>query len=270
MKLPDFQNHDGLNELRSRMGAPFRTFKSNLNIPLDVVIDGFDSIVIASDGTLEYKNEKVILHIRDIRGTRDNLPKYHVVECSTLKRMQREGRYNRYIVTRRTDGEFILNSPAGNLDLPEPKTYRLDICTNCRWNELRYDCEPDEFPLASWFEAVGDSYEPPPIDDLYSSQISPETAPPSNYPPGWSLLSLECRKRAQWKCDECNMDLKLQPRFLHAHHKRGTQYNSPEDLRALCIGCHAEQDRHDQVKNFRDYLEFMDKYGHVWKQRVEK
>ena len=267
MNLPDFRNHDGLNELRSRMGAPFRTFKSNLNIPLDVVIDGFDSIVIASDGTLEYKNEKVILYIRDPKG---DLPKYHVVECRTLKRMQREGRYSRYVVTRRTDGKFILNFPPGNLDLREPETYRLDICTNCRWHELRYNCEPGAFPLASWFEAVGDSYEPPPTDSLYGPRISPETAPPSNYPPNWKLLSLECRKRAQWKCDECNIDLKLQRRFLHAHHKWGTQYNGLRDLRALCIGCHAEQRMHGRMKNLPDYLEFMDKYGHVWKRRIEK
>ena len=33
-----------------------------------------------------------------------HLPKYHVVDCRTLKAMRRAGRYKRYVV-----GEFILN-----------------------------------------------------------------------------------------------------------------------------------------------------------------
>ena len=267
MNLPDFRNHDGLNELRSQMGAPFRPFEPDIQISPDVIIDGFDSIVIASDGTLEYKNEKIILYIRDPKGSE---PRYHIVNCRTLRTMRSAGRYTRYVVTRRTDGRFILNYPPGNLDLDKPETYPLDICTNCRWHELKYNCASYAFPLSSWFEAVGNNYEPPPRDNLYGPQVSPETAPPSNYPPNWKLLSLECRKSAQWKCNECGIDLKLQRRFLHAHHKFGIRHSRPTDLRALCIGCHAEQLIHGRMKSLPDYLEFMDKYGPIWKQLTGK
>ena len=65
------------------------------------------------------------------------------------------------------------------------------------------------------------------------------------------------------------MDLKLDRKFLHAHHLRGTRYNQSEDLRALCIGCHAEQPRH-QMKGLPYYLEFIKKYGHIWKQLTNK
>ena len=219
-------------------------------------------------GTLEYQGQKVILYIRDVRGS---LPKYHVVDCQTLKGMRSAGRYKRYIVTRRIDGEFILNF-ADNLLRDDPETYRLDICKNCLWQELnlKYVYAPDAFPLADWFDAIDPSYEPPPRDSVYGPRTTPVTDPVSNYPPDWNLRSLQCRERARWKCEECSTDLGPHRKFLHAHHLRGTGYNQPEDLRALCVGCHAEQLRHGKMKNLPDYLEFMELYGRVWKQLTRK
>ena len=89
----------------------------------------------------------------------------------------------------------------------------------------------------------------------------------SNPPRDWNLLSLRCRERVGWKCEECQIDLKFQSqrRYLHVHHLKGIQYNRPEDLRALCIGCHAEQPRHVRMKELPDYLKFMELYGETWK-----
>jgi len=86
----------------------------------------------------------------------------------------------------------------------------------------------------------------------------------------WRLLSQQCRDRAQWKCEECSINLEKDPIFLHAHHMRGKQHNKPEDLKALCFGCHAGQARHNDMKNLPGYQEFMKKYGHVWKQNNRK
>ena len=263
MTLPkDFPNLDHLLE---RMGVPFQAFvppeiKKALVGPGITVTP--DEVVAAPNGTLEYQGQKVILYIRDVRGS---LPKYHVVDCRTLKDMRSAGKYKRYVVTRRTDGEFILNF-ADNLSRANPETHRLDICKNCLWHELNLKnvYAPDKFPLEAWFNAIDPGYQPPPIDQLYGPRITPVTRPVSNYPPDWNLRSLQCREKAKWKCEECGMDLKLERKFLHAHHLRGSRYNQPEDLKALCIGCHAEQPNH-QMKHLPDYLEFMNKYGRVWK-----
>ncbi len=91
----------------------------------------------------------------------------------------------------------------------------------------------------------------------------------SNYPPEWKLLSFQCREEAGWKCEECSIDLGLSHnrKFLHAHHVEGLEHNQPEDLKALCVGCHAEQPNHAQLlKKLPVYLEFMDKYGDIWRQ----
>ena len=267
MKLPtDFPE---LDNLLQQLGVPFRRFvppEIEQSITAQGVTVGSEDIEVAPNGTLEYQGRKVVLYIRDVRGS---LPKYHVVDCLTLRNMRQAGRYRRYVVTRRTDGEFLLNF-ADNLLRENPETHRLDICKNCLWEELDLKdvYKPDNFPLADWFNAIDPGYEPPPMEmdghRLFGPITTPVTDPISNYPPNWNLLSFQCRDRANWKCEECCIDLRLERKFLHAHHLRGTQYNQPGDLRALCIGCHATQRNHGHMKNSPDYQNFMEKYGETW------
>ena len=82
----------------------------------------------------------------------------------------------------------------------------------------------------------------------------------------WKERSQTCREKANWTCQECGTNLKSDSHFLHAHHKWGTKYDDPEDLIALCIGCHAKQDGggHRMLKYYPDYEEFMGKYGDEW------
>ncbi len=259
-EFPDLDN------VRKRFGVPFRPY-----IPPDIIKEiktrgktvESNDIKVATNGTLEYQGQKIILYIRDVKGS---IPKYHVVDCRTLRGMRESGNYKRYVVTRRTDGEFILNF-ADNLLRDTPETHRLDICKNCLWRELnlRSVYAPNAFPLADWFNAVDPGYEPPPKDGLYGPKTSPITDPYSNYPPEWNLLSFQCRERANWKCEKCDIDLKADRRYLHAHHLRGTNHNDPEDLKALCIGCHAEQPFHNMT-GLQDYKDFIEKYGNLWKQ----
>lgn len=48
--------------------------------------------------------------------------------------------------------------------------------------------------------------------------------------------------------------------FLDTHHVRGRGYNSPEDLRALCVRCHSDQKQpvdHSFMKDSRRYRRFI-------------
>jgi len=266
-----------LDELLRQMGVKFQPFVcpeiiENLSGP--GISATPDEIIVAPDGTLEYRERKVILYIRNpslkMSNSRATLPKYHVVDCSTLKEMREAEKYSRYVVTRRTNGEFLLNF-GGNLSSDNQQTYRLNICKNCLSRlDLRGVYIPNAFPLADWFNAIDPGYRPPPIDGLHGPRSTSATDLVPNYPPGWRLLSLQCRDRAQWKCEECSINLEKDPIFLHAHHMRGKQHNKPEDLKALCFGCHAGQARHNDMKNLPGYQEFMKKYGHVWKQNNRK
>ena len=81
-----------------------------------------DNITVAPNGTLEYQGQKVILYIRDARGS---LPKYHVVDCqNSQKYAKMQENIKRYVVTRRTDGEFLLNF-SDNLSRYNPENIQI-------------------------------------------------------------------------------------------------------------------------------------------------
>lgn len=202
------------------------------------------------DGIPIVENRKAVLYIREPANFDKyrTLPKYHIFHCSKLKEMVEKGEYHRYCASSRVDGKFHLKLSADN----ELSLRELVLCKFCLY-ELRskfgwnvFPENPEDFPLEDWLEPFFD----------YSSEE-------------WKERSRTCKEKANWTCQEpgCNINLKSKPNFLHAHHKWGTKFNDPEDLIALCIGCHAEQPGggHRMLKYRSDYEEFMREYGDEWR-----
>ena len=101
---------------------------------------------------------------------------------------------------------------------------------------------------------------PPPIPELISQ--------PFNYQAKWwKKLSWWYRNQKGWRCEECQMSLSNDPYYLHTHHIWGTRYNKLKCLKALCVGCHAEQpgQYHRGLRDTEDYKNFMKKYGRQWR-----
>lgn len=196
------------------------------------------------------ENRKTVLYLQNVWNYRMAFngaePKYHVVHCEPLQKMRTRGNYENLFATRRTDGLFFVKlSDSNKLSL-----HKLSICQVCLkelrrqfgWNAFPKD--PEKFPLADWLEPFFD----------YSSE-------------DWKKRSQICREKANWICQGCGINLQSNSHFLHAHHEWGTKFDAPEDLIALCIGCHAEQPGggHRMLKHYPDYEEFMRKYGEKWR-----
>ena len=81
----------------------------------------------------------------------------------------------------------------------------------------------------------------------------------------WRTLSRWYREQRNWTCEECALSLHNDKHYLHTHHIWGTRLSTPQDLRALCIGCHAEEPRHNHVKEKSDYQDFINQYGEQWR-----
>ena len=281
MNLPDFRNHDELNRLRELMGAPYIPDIKEKLIE-GITIKRPDEVRVDSDGTLLYKNQHVVLYIRNARYYIDRyskFPKYHLVDCEkvNLKNIGKNNKYkdHREGVGKPVTDDFILNL-SDNPKLEKLETHKLIVCEFCLEKlELKtkingkteFVIEPNEFPLSDWFDAIEDGYEPLPIDRI--------TTNGSYYIAAWKFLSWLRRKNDNWTCQKCRIHLgteRSDRRFLHAHHIKGPRYNKLEDLISLCIHCHSKQEGvgHSQLTTSSNYQEFMKKYGDSIKSRNQK
>jgi hypothetical protein len=150
MKLRDFANDPELNRLRRTMRAAKEgtyvihfqpstltddEIKRLENEGIDVSAGDIRRL---EDGTLGYKNSRVLVYTREVAiyGGRFSLPKFHVAHCSTLYNMMTEDQFERYVVSTRERGDFLINKidRGGRIASME----QLSVCQNCL-NMVHFD-----------------------------------------------------------------------------------------------------------------------------------
>jgi hypothetical protein len=279
MKLPDFSVDAQLNLLRERLGAPLRIYepatesgtltvaeieslaREGLDIPLQ-------EVTVFDDGTLVYKNRRVVLYIRDVKQYRkaeaNELPRFHVSNCDKLQEMRSNNRFERYVVATRDTGVFQINLKSYNSTAFEKSDKTLKVCQLClaklNWNGFkqiggdrsRKRGFVADFKLAKFFEVY------PQNIITHEPRHDAHSAPLNDYGPEFRIVADRIKRERGYKCDDCGVDLSKLRRFLHAHHKNGLQYdNSDGNIAILCVLDHAKQYHHSQVKQTEDYKEFV-------------
>ena len=73
-------------------------------------------VEVGAGQLLTYKGEQVILYIKDtgssywtLKNEPEKSKRFHISDCQTLVNMRGAGRYERYVVTNRTDGLFLVD-----------------------------------------------------------------------------------------------------------------------------------------------------------------
>jgi len=281
MRLPNFLEDSELNELRRRMGAQtlgdlkLAVSTNRLTVAeLETLITGgidiksLDEVIVLPDGTLAYKDRRVLLYIRDIsvyhRATHDaeNLPKFHVANCKKLIDMRAQKRYSRYVVAARDDGNFQVNFIGeGNTRTVDQ---RLKVCQFClgqlAYRKFSRDMpKPQRVAIVEEF-TVQRFFEMWPRDLLSADGLDGEaTAPLNDYTGDFGIHAHAAKDAASWKCRGCGENLGAHGlrKYLHAHHINGVKFdNRPENLVALCISCHAQQPGHAHMEGMPDLAEF--------------
>jgi hypothetical protein len=278
MKLTDFSGFEPLNSLKDKMGIPRDSFGdltvmieagrlSELELEKLTSQDGLeislDDLRVLDDGTLAYKNSRVLLYIRDVAvyGGYESRPRYHVSNCSTLVGMREKKRFsNRYVVSTRMDGEFNLNFISGGVARSE--LYRLCVCQNClgelsfngflqNWRKRQRLAAVEAFTLEDFFSQFPRSLH------TENPKYNSDNAPLNIYSDDFGEISVKAKVAANWKCQKCHADLSSGKKFLHTHHKDSAKFhNNADNLRVLCYGCHADEPGHQHMKSHPAYVAF--------------
>lgn len=281
MKLPDFTQDAPLNALRQLMGASLGELKpaENRNALTTAEIEALtkqgidvslDAVHVLPDGTLAYKNSRVILYIRDIAYYRESeqpsLPRFHVADCKTLEDMRANNRFNRYVVATREDGLFALNviPPNGwGGSAVKNISERLPVCQNClgklRWDGFGHGMDRstrrgivESFSIARFFSVYGKTLV------TKTPQHNADTAPLNTYSADFTMQGDRMKAKRGYRCDSCGINLTNHRKYLHAHHRDGQKHDSrDENIAVLCVACHAEQYNHSHLKAAPDYLDFL-------------
>jgi len=218
-------------------------------------------IIINGDGTLEVGGRKVLVYIRDRRDDSRyglQLPKFHIADCVALQKSRREGSYDKYVVSIKTNGSFIIRIlPSG-----DEREYPLNVCKYClgRLNYKGYNTQSkgqkkhiyDKFSIREFFELYKTT-------DIVQPKYSNITAPTNDYTKDWDIISSLRKQRMNFTCEECGIHLKTRPNFLEIHHvNRRKNDNRPENLKVLCVACHSDQGGdHGHLKNTSEYRDFV-------------
>ena len=264
--------------LRAKMGAdksswtpeamsldPREEIRVQLQLGIEISLEDVDR---GPGGLLTYRGEQVILYIKDTRSDRYTLEhepersrRFHVAECETLEKMRKKGRFERYVVTNRMDGFFLvdwLEKETGERGETEAE---LRVCKNClkAVNWRGYERPQDRLELENGRrQAKSDIWTGFQISQFllefstfFHSKPSRKdvTAEPNVYAFNWAAISERTRRAKNWTCEACDVNLKSAPHLLHCHHKNGVVTdNNPTNLEVLCAVDHAKQPDHGHMK----------------------
>jgi len=278
MKLPDFKTRDAFVRLKQAMGLP-RDALGNLRA-VQVRRDGVSyeeirklseeglefelgDIVPLKDGTLSYKDRRVLLYIRDVAQYGGNYsdPKFHFADCGTLQNMRTNFRFGRYVIATRDDGLFQLHyTQTGRKAEKE-----LEVCQNCldrmnyngftlsAWATAKRQAAVSSFSIAEFFARF-------PKTLHHSIPDHTDRSAPSNvYSKDWGAISRAYREKRGWLCETCGMSLNAPHlrTYLEVHHRNGLKNENHEtNLKAVCVHCHANEPGHAHMFASPRYKQF--------------
>jgi hypothetical protein len=248
MSLFDFRQGVAAGFLREKRGLEFNVF-STFELPavFDLKADS-KSVFVDKDGyrfLVDGEDRYFLFVYKRLFFTEsyrpDALPRFHVVQCETIKS------YRGFVSANR------MPVPVTSVETGETSFQTLSLCGNCR-NEIASGLFGKS---GNWFDLVLNYFEMQEMP-LFRSDA---------YHTSWKQISEAYKESVGWKCEEndCRIDLSGNEnrRWLHTHHVDGNKQNNLRvNFRALCLLCHALQHKDKLVNRdgFNEVDEFVDKF----------
>lgn len=216
-------------------------------------------------GLLIDKGQPVLVYIRDHTsfGTYldpEQCKKVHFTDCSTLKSMRAQGRFERYRVTNRQTNRYLVDVRGKNWKTIEAEA-KLYPCQNCLANVnyqgfIYYMSHRKKMLIRNNFDA--EKLFPLLRKRLYEynarlrkvTKRAKSATLPSGYPGKWNEISISTRQSRNYTCSRCGVRLSDTPELLDVHHIDGDKQNVYDsNLICLCKLCHQENHPHYNVND---------------------
>ncbi|WP_244900989.1 HNH endonuclease [Paraferrimonas haliotis] len=257
-----------LNQAVKTMGAESIDFELSSDLvplePIDIQLsEGLEvdfKDIDFETGLASYEGRQVLLYIKDHSynnkiysvledGTKGN--KYHIADCKTLEKMRQQGRLERYVVTNKLDGHFLVSgrdNVSNELITGETK---LNVCQFCleatnfqkfaslKRGALRRQFVT-QFDLAEFFDTYSSFFKYMPTGVANTEAV--------HYTNDWEIVSKKTRERYNYQCQQCGLELEQHKHLLHVHHINGVKSdNRDANLTPLCCDCHRKQPNHQHM-----------------------
>lgn len=225
-------------------------------------------------GNIDWKKDGVYLDVQgnEVRGfmyikrpdiLKFGKPKFHLLECQTIKSQRKNGRFHNHY--------FFSNTPTVTLtDRETGKEYKnetLELCTYCK--RLIKKQTSEVIMNTNYFKNIlvnnnSNQKQIKSLVDIYGRPFN------------WNEVSRAYKEQRNYTCEECgfgggDLDNDFDKRYIHTHHINSNELTNThsDNLKSLCILCHSKQDLHHKENFEKNRMKFeLDSFLKKYKRRL--
>lgn len=205
-------------------------------------------------GLLSFKGRQVVLYLKDhgdnvlsaIEDPNSHGRKFHLTDCQTVKGMLKNDREERYIVTNKTSGDFLISGRHFSDGREIEEKARLKVCKYClaQLHYKGYSVDKTEgltqiytdFCLNTFFSAYC---------SFFSYHLESEQSDRHEYTGDWRKIASRYKAKINYSCSQCALNMRAYKEHFYTHHINGIKSDNAEtNLKALCVECYKKQPEH--------------------------